>query len=522
MIESDDPKADAIQPDRLPVHEMADRWAERTPDAPALWHEGDEISYRQLSVWSNSIAAELIRRGVGAEQLVGVALPRAPEQVAAVLGVLKAGAVYLPLDPAYPAERLEYMVRDSGLRTLLTRGPGLPGLPPEVTVIDIDDIAPQGYSHVPVRPAQLAYVIYTSGTTGRPKGVELTHAGLANVIRASLADFGLDRSARVLQSVPASFDAAVWQLFMGLASGGTLCLAPDLATADHSIERTMREGRVTMVYLPPALLATIDPAGVPDLRTVITGGDRIPAELRNRWAESVRFFAGYGPTECTIGQTWQECSVRSASAPSIGVPIDGVRLYVLDRDGDPVAVGEVGEVHVGGIAVGRGYRHRPGLTAARFVADPFAPGARMYRTGDLVRRTADGSMIFVARADQQVKIRGYRIELGEVEAALRAIDGVADAVARTEPGASGLPRLIAYAIAAIPADLVRNRLRDSLPEHMVPSVVHVVDHFPLTVNGKIDRDALPALIRTAPDPLAQALAAVEAMSDEQVRALLDD
>jgi acyl-coenzyme A synthetase/AMP-(fatty) acid ligase len=209
------------------------------------------------------------------------------------------------------------------------------------------------------------------------------------------------------------------------------------------------------------------------------------------------------------------------------VPFDNVLLYVLDRNGAPVPPGVVGEVHVGGIAVGRGYRHRPGLTAARFVADPFSstPGARMYRTGDLVRPARDGSMMFVARADQQVKIRGYRIETGEVEAALRAVDGVIDAVALAEPGVSGVPRLIAYVVAEAPADFgtsVRARLRGSLPDHMVPSVVHVVDHFPLTVNGKIDRKSLPSLVRRAPDALEQALARVEEMSDEQARALLDD
>ncbi|WP_405163082.1 amino acid adenylation domain-containing protein [Nocardia sp. NBC_01499] len=516
--------------DWLPVHAMVERWAEKTTDAPALWHEGSEIGYGELNARANTIAAELIRRGIGAERLVGISIPRSPEQMAAVLGVLKAGAAYLPLDPAYPANRREYMVRDSGLRTVLTCGTGLLGIPAGVDIIDLDDIPSDGAIRDPgiaVRPDQLAYVIYTSGTTGRPKGVELTHGGLANVIRASLTDFALDPSSRVLQFVSFSFDASVWEMFMGLGSGGTLCLAPpDLAAAEHSIDRTIRDSRVTLIYLPPALLSTIDPATVPEIRTVITGGDRISAELRNRWAETATFFVGYGPTEGTIVQTWQECAVRSPSVPSIGLPIANVLLYVLDHNGDPAPPGVVGEVYVGGIAVGRGYRHRPGLAAARFVADPFSPtpGARMYRTGDLVRCTEDGAMMFVARADQQVKIRGYRIEIGEVEAALRVIDGVREAVAVAEPGVSGLPRLIAYVVAEAPAEFgrsVRAMLRDRLPDYMVPSVVHVVDHFPLTVNGKIDRKSLPSLVRSATDPVAQALARVESMSDEQARALLD-
>lgn len=519
--------------DWQPVHTMVERWASETPDAPALWHNGVHVSYRELNARANVLAAELLRHGIGAEHLVGIAVQRSPEQMAAVLAVLKAGAAYLPLDPSYPADRREYMVRDSGLRTVITAGPGLPGIPGGVDVVDVtgvDGVDLDGEARdpgVPVQAKQLAYVIYTSGTTGAPKGAELTHDGLANVIQASLKDFGLDRDSRVLQFVSFSFDASVWEMFMGLASGGTLCLAPpDLASAEHSIEQTIRDSGATLVYLPPALLSTIDPSAVPGVRTVITGGDRISAQLRNGWAERARFFVAYGPTEGTIVQTWQDCSESSQDTPPIGVPFDNVVLYVLDRNGDPAPPGVVGEVHVGGVAVGRGYRHRPGLTADRFVPDPFSatPGARMYRTGDLVRLTRAGAMMFVARADQQVKIRGYRIEIGEVEAALRAVDGVGDAVAIAEPGVSGLPRLVAYVVSGQGADfgaVVRSRLRTRLPDHMVPSVVHVVEEFPLTVNGKIDRRALPDAVRPAPDALGQALARVEAMSDEQARAFLE-
>lgn len=521
-----------------PAHELFEQWAEKTPDAPALWHEGAHITYAELNSRANALARYLLERGVGRETLVGISVERSPEQLTAVLAVLKAGAAYLPVDPGYPAERQQYMVEDSGLRTIIARADRAAqwrAARPDLDVVDVDDaVHRQGGPNpgVAVEHGQLAYVIYTSGTTGKPKGAELTHGGLANVIRCSIEDFDLGGTSRVLQFVSFSFDASVWEIFMGLASGGVLCLAPpDLATARESIDHTIRESGATLLYLPPALLATIDPASVPDVRVVITGGDRISAELRNRWASRARFFVAYGPTEGTIVQTWQERPEESTEVPPIGLPFRNVVLHVLDRDGRPTPPGVVGEVHVGGVAVGRGYRARAALTADRFIPDPFSPvpGARMYRTGDLVRTTREGSITFVGRADQQVKIRGYRIEIGEVEGALRAIDGVDDAVVVPEPGAGGQQRLVAYlrlggaVIADHPDRRVRERLRGILPEHMVPSVVHVVDAFPLTANGKVDRRALPgAVVAPAAGPsLEEALALAEALSDEEARAVLE-
>ncbi len=284
--------------------------------------------------------------------------------------------------------------------------------------------------------------------------------GLANVIRCSIADFDLGTGSRVLQFVSFSFDASIWEMFMGLASGAVLCLAPpDLGTATETIDEVIAACRASLVYLPPALLSTVDPAAVLSVRTVLTGGDRIPAELRNRWAGHARFHVAYGPAEGTIVQTWQLSLVDSPRIPPIGVPFANVLLYVLDADGVPVPPAVVGEVYVGGIAVGRGYLGRPGLTADRFVPDPFArqPGARMYRTGDLVRPTRDGDLMFVARADHRVKVCGYRIEIGEVEAALRAVDGVADAIALTEPGASGQARLVGCVAGTAPGARCRPR-----------------------------------------------------------------
>jgi amino acid adenylation domain-containing protein len=372
-------------------------------------------------------------------------------------------------------------------------------------------------------------VIYTSGSTGKPKGVELTHRGLANVITASQKDFGLGPATRVLQFVSFSFDASVWEIFMALGTGGTLCLAPaDLSRSAQSIEEIIRTCRATLVYLPPALLATLRPNAVPDVQVVITGGDRISAELRNRWIAQARFFVAYGPTEGTIVQTWMECVSASPEPPSIGHAFHNVRLYVLDKALEPVPIGAVGEVYVGGLAVGRGYRARPALTAAKFLPDPFSPvaGARMYRTGDLVKRRQDRILQFVGRADHQVKIRGYRIELGEVEAAVRGLPEVEDVVVLTEFGPNGRPRLVVYVVPgpATPRfgldDRLRQALKGRLPEHMVPSAVYPLDRFPITVNGKVDRRALADTPRAGDASLEHMLEQVEGLSDAEAEALV--
>lgn len=498
------------------VHRMVERQAVARPDHPALWCAGVSVTYAEMNARANALARALCARGIGAEDLVGIHLRRSPEQMVAVLAVLKAGAAYLPLDPTYPHERLSGMAADAGLSAVVAVDGRTTFSTAAERVIDVATGADDPDSEnpdVPTTAGQLAYVIYTSGTTGRPKGVQITHRSLANVIRASGRDFAIDETTRVLQVVSFSFDASVWEIFMALASGATLCLGPpDVAHAERSIEEVIRESGATLVYLPPALLSLVDPSAVPQVRVVITGGDLITPELRRTWTERCRFFVAYGPTEGTIVQTWQEHRETGAALP-IGRPFAGVRLYVLDDELSPVPEGAVGEVYVGGLAVSRGYRGLPGLTARAYLPDPYAdlPGARMYRTGDRVRRLRGGELTFVGRTDHQVKIRGYRIEPAEVEAALSSINGVEAAVVTAESGPNGRAQLVAYVVAPghTTAERLRDGLRPQLPEHMVPTRIHRVPTIPLTVNGKVDRVALPALADVDDDSLAQLLDVVE-------------
>ncbi|GGK72677.1 hypothetical protein GCM10012284_03150 [Mangrovihabitans endophyticus] len=503
---------------------MVERFAAEQPDRPALWHTGDHVSYLSLNGQANRLARVLRRQGVGAEDLVGIHLPRSPDQIAALLAVFKAGAAYLPLDPAYPPDRLRYMAEDAGVRHIVAAGdvPWLSGLRNPPTIIDVSSAGGEPDStdlRIRPDPAGLAYVIYTSGSTGRPKGVQLTHRALANVIVCSGPDFGIDRHTRVLQFVSFSFDASVWEIFMALGWGATLCLGPaDHADSTQTVSETIRRCGATLIFLTPALLATVEPDEVPSVRLVITGGDRVSANLRDRWLPHSRFFAAYGPTEATIVQTWQECrqDSRADGPPPIGRPFANVRLYVLNRWGDPVPPGAVGEVCIGGLAVGRGYRGRPGQTADRFTPDPYSPvpGARLYHTGDLVRRGESGDLWFVGRLDHQVKIRGYRIEPSEVETVLRRSPEVADAIVRAEAGPSGQARLVAYVQPAANAgdglgERLRHWLNQSVPQHTVPDLVHLIPVFPLTANGKVDIDLVRALADVSPARLADLLSQVE-------------
>ncbi|MFG1889111.1 amino acid adenylation domain-containing protein [Micromonospora sp. NPDC049051] len=497
------------------------------PDAPAIWSDGCLTTYRELHDGAMHVAGRLAKLGAGPETVVGLHLTRSPEQVAAVLGVLMAGAAFLPLDPAYPAERLRYMIDDAALSLIVTEqpdDPALHGTPARLVTLDGGGgprLAPRQ-----VDPRSLAYVIYTSGSTGAPKGVALTHDGLVNVIERSRESFDLKPGTRVLQFVSLSFDASVWETFMALCTGGVLCLGPAvLAESTASLEELIKRSGAEVVFLPPAVLAILDPAAVPSVRLVLTGGDRVSRDLRDRWAARVRFFAAYGPTEGTIVQTWGECPPDQVGPTPVGLPFGGVRLYVLDDELRPVPLGAVGEVYVGGVAVGRGYRGRSDLTATHFLPDCWSPvpGGRMYRTGDLVRRRGDGALIFVGRTDNQVKIRGFRIELGEVEAALSRRADILAAVALVDTQGPRA-RLAAWLVPAGPTDhdfaeRVRTDLRAQLPEHMVPSRISVVASLPHTRNGKVDYSAL---LTTTPaeDRLSSLLDRLDSLTDAEVDALL--
>ncbi|MFJ9367784.1 amino acid adenylation domain-containing protein [Nocardia sp. NPDC101769] len=472
------------------------------PDVIAVVDGARELTYRELDAASNRVARMLIERGVGPEDLVAIGMPRTLETVLAIWSVVKTGAGWMPLDPAYPADRMEYMVADSGAVVGLTTASVRAGLPDSLSWLLLDDFATSSGEAVdavtplrPVHPGNLAYTIYTSGSTGRPKGVLLAHKGVRALAAEQTRNYFAEPDARVLQVASPSFDISVAELLLAANSGATLVVAPPEASVGPELAAVIRSHRVTHILITPSALGTIDPAEVPDVRVVVVGGEACPPELLRRWAGADRVFIdAYGPTETTI--------IVNASAPlpaqgpvSVGGPISGVREWVLDERLRPVPIGVPGELYVGGDQLARGYRGRPGLTADRFVACPWIPGERMYRTGDLVRWGTAGDVQYLGRNDFQVKLRGFRIELGEIEAALTALPGVRQSVVllRTDPARG--EQLVAYLVSqGDPLDpaAVRAGLAGRLASYMVPAAFVVLDEFPVTTNGKLDRNALPA------------------------------
>ncbi|WP_255653948.1 non-ribosomal peptide synthase/polyketide synthase [Corallococcus sp. EGB] len=473
---------------------------------PALRFEGQEVSYRELEARSNVLARHLRAQGVGLETRVGICLERSPELVVAMLATLKAGGAFVPLDPAYPSDRLNFMLQDSSVPVVVTRSEladELPATGAHLVCLD-EDAARLG--RLPATPLEdagaaghLAYVIYTSGSTGRPKGTLLTHGGLCNTAVAVGRAHGVHPDSRVLQFASSSFDAGVCEVFSTLLSGACLVLAPrDALLPGPALERTLTEQAITTVTLTPSVLAQQSPEGLATLRTVISAGEACPPEVVRRWSQGRRFINAYGPTEITVCATLTDQPL-SADRVTIGGPLANVSVYVLSPALEPVAPGVPGELYVGGAGVGRGYLGLPSLTAERFLPDPFAPepGARMYRTGDRVRWLESGALEFLGRSDTQVKVRGFRVELEEVEAVLGAQSGVQAAAATVREEASGVRRLVGYVVpfegAAPDEASLREGLRRRLPEHMVPSAFVVLDALPLSPNGKVDRSALPEL-----------------------------
>jgi amino acid adenylation domain-containing protein len=469
--------------------------AATTPDAVAVEFEGRQVSYRELAAWSGDLAVRLRGLGVGPDVLVGVALDRSVELVAAILGILRAGGAWVPLDPSYPAERLSYMLADSGVALLVTDsddrlpGAGVRRIDPAARAGNDGDIAVELGDH------NLAYMIYTSGSTGRPKGVLLTHGGLAAMAAAQRRAFAVEPDARILQFAPASFDASVFELTMALCAGATLVLAPRPAIAPGvDLWNTLHRNRITHVTLPPSVLATLPEAELRHLRVLCCAGEALPAGLAHRWAAGRRMFNLYGPTETTIWATIEKVD-PAYLGPSIGRAIEGTHVGVVDSAQRPVPDGEPGELVIGGAGIARGYHGRPALTAERFVPDPGVAGGRLYRTGDRVRRCADGRLEFLGRIDRQIKLRGFRIEPDEVAAVLREHPGVTDAVVVAK-GEGDRARLVGYAVTTGPPSgpvgtALRAFLAERLPEHLVPAAVVVLDELPLTPSGKIDRAALP-------------------------------
>ncbi|WP_329352334.1 amino acid adenylation domain-containing protein [Streptomyces sp. NBC_01261] len=467
-------------------------WAVRTPDATALWSRQHALSYGELDARSDALARGLIARGVGRESRVGLCLPRGSEMVTAMLAVWKAGGAYVPLDPEYPSDRLLFMVADSGAELVLVAEETADRLSADVETALLGELATDSGELPDVTSDQLAYVIYTSGSTGRPKGVAVAQASVANLASAMGPVLGAEPGVTALQFASFSFDAAVLDVAVTLATGGTLAIATSEERQDPSALAAMVEAAgVSTASVVPSLLGALEPKSVAGVKNWVLGAERLEAGLAAKWRAGARVWNTYGPTEATVITTavlLEEGITGDDVPPAIGSPLANVRTYVLDAFLRPVPVGVAGELYIAGDGLARGYIGRSDLTAERFVACPFGDGTgRMYRTGDLARWTTDGQLEFVGRADAQVKIRGFRVELGEVETVLAGHPRTERAAVLARDG-----RLIGYVVGDADAEEVRAFAATRLPEYMVPSTVVVLDTFPLTVNGKIDRAALPA------------------------------
>ncbi|MFM8332784.1 MAG: amino acid adenylation domain-containing protein, partial [Candidatus Methylumidiphilus sp.] len=438
-----------------PFPALLENWAVASPDALAVEFGGERLSYAELNAQANRLAHRLLAGGISAGRIVALALPRSPSGVAAVFAVLKTGAAYLPVDPNYPAERIRYMLDDAQPALLLSNRDSLAKLPAlgDIPTLLLDEAATlaelQHRSSVnpalPLPLAQAAYVIYTSGSTGRPKGVIVSHAGLISLATAQIERFQLDGQSRVLQFASPSFDASVMELLMAFAPGAALVIPEQTLLAGSLLSQALAELKISHALISPAALAGASPEGLHDFKTLVVGGDACPPDAVARWAEGRRMVNAYGPTEITICATLSEALPARPHNPPIGRPIHNTQVYVLDSGLRPLPEGVAGELYIAGAGVAPGYLGRPGLTAERFVANPFGQGGRMYRSGDRARWNHEGQLEFLGRADRQVKLRGFRIELGEIENTLASHPEVGQAVALIrKDGVGADPRLVAY------------------------------------------------------------------------------
>ena len=503
----------AVPTEDVTVNQLFEAQAARTPDEAAVVAEGESLTYRELDARANRLARELAGRGVGPESVVAVSLPRSADLVVALLAVLKAGGAYLPVDPKYPGHRLEAILREAGPRLVLTDSTTVAVLPehdaPDVLLDALDLSGADSGLELPLHAEQLAYVMYTSGSTGKPKGVAITHANVVNGVLRLADSVGMAPGKRLLAGTSVNFDVSAFEIFTTLAAGGVVEVVRDVLVLGER-----KEGwRGSVISTVPSAFAELvdEISGRTGVETVVFAGEALPASLVEKTRAAfpgVRVVNAYGQSESFYATTFtvtDEPRNPAGSVP-VGTPLGNMRAYVLGPGLAPVPPGSVGELYVGG-SVGRGYHGRAGLTAERFVADPFGPsGARMYRTGDLARVNGEGRLEYTGRGDAQVKVRGFRVEPAEVEAALTAHPGIAQAtvVAHDGRGSTTGKQLVAYVVPAGAADPtaaddhpglesreLHGFVSERLPDFMVPSAFMVLERLPLTPNGKLDRAALP-------------------------------
>ena len=504
--------SDSTYPAATPFTRLFENKVRQNPKSVAVSFEGEVLTYAELNARANRLAHRLIENGARRGVVVGLCLHRSLDLLVVLLAIQKSGAAYLPLDPGFPAERLTYMLVDSGASLLLTSGDAADGveMPPKVTRIDLAQQSPEVFSAdnfvSAAGPDDPAYVIYTSGSTGRPKGVVVSHRALVNFLCSMQREPGLSSSDILAAVTTISFDIAGLELYLPLMVGARIELVPRETAADGALLAGLlaASGATVLQATPSTWRMLIDEGwkGSGSLRA-LCGGEALPPDLAEALLERVKeLWNLYGPTETTIWSSVER--IRPGDpALTIGRPIANTQLYIVDKAGQPVAVGVEGEICIGGDGVALGYHRRPELTTERFISDGFSgrPGARLYRTGDRGRRLPDGRLLHLGRIDNQVKIRGFRIELGEIETALNAHPMVRQSAVITREARPGDMRIVAYVVVNHGEDLtvseVRRYLRASLPDYMIPSFVMTLQALPSTANGKLDRGALPDPFRSA-------------------------
>ncbi|HEX3085319.1 MAG TPA: amino acid adenylation domain-containing protein, partial [Pyrinomonadaceae bacterium] len=504
-------------PESSCVHELFEAQAAKTPQAPAVEFCGQRLTFSELNARANQLANYLMKRGVGSESMVGISVERSFEMVVAILGVLKTGAAYVPLDPTYPRDRIAFMIRDTAARVVITQSHLAPNLDADLERISLDEDWPLIATESDVNPAvstssaQVALVLYTSGSTGNPKGVMLEHRSLVNFATVAKATYGLEADDRVLQFGSLSFDLSAEEMLIALTSGACLVLrTAEMISSPEDFLLRCEEWKLSVLDLPTVYwheltdaLSKQHLALPPSIRLVIIGGEKASSDRIATWnrivGNQVRLLNTYGPTETTIAVTLCDLSTYAPALiekiSPIGRPDPNAEVYVLDSKLQPVPIGIPGELHIGGPGVARGYLNRADLTSQKFISNPFSdnPAGRLYKTGDIVRYHDDGNLEFLGRADNQIKIRGFRVELEEIERAIRSHEAVENCVVIATGGDD--KRLVAYLITADgsrePINDLRNVLKTKLPSYMVPATFEVIDEFPLTSSGKINRRALP-------------------------------
>ncbi len=481
------------------IQQLFEEQVTKTPDNIAVEYENTKLTYKELNTKANDVATILQNKGVEADSIVGIMIDRSLDMIVGIIAILKAGGAYLPIDPEYPKDRIEYMLSDSNTKILLTQSNLTRNVEFEGETIIIEDILGNTEcinARKTNKATDLAYIIYTSGSTGKPKGVMIEHKSVINLAYSQISQFKVDEKDRILQFSTICFDASIEQIFIALLSGAALVLInKDTLLNVETFEEYLIEHEVTHIHTVPTFLNNISYREEYKIKRVVAGGDICSVNLAKYWSEHCDFYNEYGPTETTITSTMLLANniMETSSSLSIGRPLNNIKVYILDKNNNIQPIGIPGELYIAGDCLARGYLNRQELTAEKFIEDPFEAGTKMYKTGDLARWLPDGNIEFLGRIDSQVKVRGFRIELGEIEARLLSYEGIEEAIVITKEDKDSSNYLCAYVSSTreLTISELRSYLGEELPEYMIPSYIIQLEKLPITVNGKIDRKALP-------------------------------